>query len=75
MEWGMYLFEYIIDFIELLICVYFITKFYDKSISERGKALMCFSAVGATSMFLREIGIIPIPDFAVPIAVLYLYLC
>lgn len=73
MEWGMYLFEYIIDFIELLICVYFITRFYDKSISERGKALMCFSAVGATSMFLREIGIIPIPDFAVPIAVLFLY--
>lgn len=73
MKLGTYLFEYIIDFIEILISCYFATRFYDKSIPERGKALMCFSTVGATSMFLREIGIIPIPDFAVPIAVLFLY--
>lgn len=73
MEWGMYLFEYLIDFIELLICFYFITRFYDKSVPEKGKALLCFSAVGALAMFLREMGIIPLPDFAVPIAVLFLY--
>ena len=73
MKLEMYFFEYVIDFIEVLISCYFVTRFYEKQISEKGKALLLFSVVGATGMLLREIGVIPLPDFAVPFLVPFLY--
>lgn len=73
MKWEMYFFEYVIDFIEVLISCYFVTRFYEKQISECGKALLLFSLVGATGMFLREMGVIPLPDFVVPVVVLFLF--
>lgn len=73
MEWERYVFEYVIDCIEVLISCYFATRFYGKKVSEKGRALLLSSLVGGTCMFLREMGVVPIPDFAVPVGAVLLY--
>ena len=69
----MYLFEYMIDFVEVLISFYFVTRFYGKKVSEKGRVLLLSSLAGGTCMFLREVGAAVIPDFAVPVGALFLY--
>lgn len=73
MKWEMYLFEYMIDFVEVLISFYFVTRFYGKKVSEKGRVLLLSSLAGGTCMFLREVGAAVIPDFAVPVGALFLY--
>lgn len=73
MGWGSYLFEYMIDFFEVLVSCYFATRFYGKKVSEKGKALVLFSLAGGTCMFLREMESVPVPDFVVPVCILFLY--
>lgn len=67
MKWETYIFEYMIDFIEVLISCYFVTRFNGEKVSEKGRALLLSSLAGGTCMFLREVGVIAIPDFAVPV--------
>lgn len=73
MKWETYIFEYMIDFIEVLISCYFVTRFNGEKVSEKGRALLLSSLSGGTCMFLREVGVIAIPDFAVPVGILFLY--
>ena len=73
MGWESYLFEYVIDFIEVLVSCYFATRFYGKKVSEKRRVLLLSSLAGGTCMFLREMGVVPVPDFAVPVGVLFLY--
>lgn len=73
MTWEAYIFEYLIDIIEVLISCYFATRFYGKKVAEKGRVLLLSSLAGGTCMFLREMGVILIPDFAVPVGALFLY--